>query len=319
MNWKTWVPLVLALALGLVAAKVGRDVLLRNRAAATPDGKTVKVVVAKRDLAPGQVLGELDVGLALVPAEKAPAESFGGVSQVTGRVLVVGMVKEQVLAEKLLAAPGSAGGPAALVPQGMRAVTIEVNEFSGVGGLLVPGCYVDIVSTLSDAKDNHPIAKTIVQNVRVLAVGQKLMSGAKKEGEEGLARSVTMLVAPQQAEAIELACSSGRSRLLMRGLMDSATSSSKGITIAELLGREKSGGASFLASLVGATTRPVATAEQIASMAPVMTIVPAPPPKSATRKRTVEVISGTELSRVELELPKDSHEAVTGTGIESRP
>ncbi len=237
MNWKTWVPLVLALALGLVAAKVGRDVLLRNRAASTPDGKTVKVVVVKRDLTPGQVLGDADVGLAMVAVNKAPADSFGGVSQVTGRVLISGMVKEQVLVEKVLAPAGSAGGPAALVPHGMRAVTMEVNEFSGVGGLLVPGCFVDIVSTLSDAKDNHPIAKTIVQNVRVLAVGQKLMSGgAKREGEEGLAHSVTLLVSPQQAEAIELATSSGRSRLLMRGLMDGATSSSKGVTIAELLG-----------------------------------------------------------------------------------
>ena len=54
MNWKTWVPLVLAIVLGVFAAKVAKDTLMKNRAASGPAGKFVKIVVAKEDIQPGQ-------------------------------------------------------------------------------------------------------------------------------------------------------------------------------------------------------------------------------------------------------------------------
>src|SRR5439155_10895400 len=121
---------------------------------------------------------------------------------------------------------------------------IEINEFSGVAGLLVPGCRVDVVSTLNDQETRHSVARTIVQNVKVLAVGQRLTVsnvGKKDEAamsaEAAVAKSVTLLVKPREAEAIELASSSGRTRLVLRGSFDeSIRSGGDGVSVAELLG-----------------------------------------------------------------------------------
>src|SRR5947207_2156131 len=79
------------------------------------------------------------------------------------------VVKGQMMFEGLLAGQGVDGGLTALVPHGMRAVSVEVSESSGLAGLLVPGCRVDVIATLK--QDNSQIAKTIVENAKVQAIG----------------------------------------------------------------------------------------------------------------------------------------------------
>src|SRR5215217_1929454 len=150
MNWKTWVPLVLAIVLGVVAAKVARDTLSKNKTAATPAGKFTKVVVTKADITPGKELKAEDLTLAQVEADNVPSSSFKETTEVVGRVSETLMVKGQPVVEAMLAPTGSGSGLQALVPPGMRAITVEVNEFTGVAGMLTPGCRVDIVSTIND-------------------------------------------------------------------------------------------------------------------------------------------------------------------------
>src|SRR4051812_42510317 len=111
----------------------------------------------------------------------------------------------------------------------MRAMTLQVDEFSGVAGMLVPGCHVDVIAAIQGA-NGEPVARTIVQNVKVQAVGQKLTvappaaNEQKKENANEPAaeptRSVTLLVTPEQAEGLELACSTGRPRLVLRSGRD---------------------------------------------------------------------------------------------------
>ena len=75
MNWKTWVPLIIAVILGLIAAKVGRDMLV-SRKDSGPEGQLVRIVVAKRDIAPGHTLEANDVVSAAFPPESVPKGSF---------------------------------------------------------------------------------------------------------------------------------------------------------------------------------------------------------------------------------------------------
>src|SRR5207245_7714987 len=173
MNWKTWVPLIIAVILGLIAAKVGRDMLV-SRKDSGPEGQLVRIVVAKRDIAPGHTLEANDVVSAAFPPESVPKGSFRQESELAGRVAVVQVIQGQPILDIFLAMTGSGAGAQSIVPPGMRAVTIEVNETSGVAGLLVPGCRVDVVSTLNDQQTKVSVARTIVQNVKVLAVGQRL-------------------------------------------------------------------------------------------------------------------------------------------------
>jgi Flp pilus assembly protein CpaB len=123
----------------------------------------------------------------------------------------------------------------------MRAVTIAVNEFSGLAGLLVPGVKVDLVATLVDNVTAETFAKTIVQNVEVSAVGQEmeLAQTAKNDPRNNprAHKTVTLLVTPVQAAAIDLAFSKSKPRLVLRSIDDEAPVEDERVTMAELSGR----------------------------------------------------------------------------------
>jgi len=316
MNWKTWVPLIIAVILGLIAAKVGRDMLV-NRHDSGPEGQLVRIVVAKRDIAPGHTLEASDLAEAAFPPESVPKGSFRQGAEPAGRVATMAVIQGQPVLDSFLAMTGSGSGAQAIVPPGMRAVTLEVNEFSGVAGLLVPGCRVDVVSTLNDQQSKVSVARTIVQNVKVLAVGQRLTvnnAGAKNESamsaEAAVARSVTLLVKQSEAEAIELASSSGRTRLVLRGSFDEGTRQGDAVSVADLLGTRPQVVQPMV--IERPTTQPVE---------PVVVAVHQPddeqPPQ--VRKHVVEFIRGTKLTHGEFEISIDADgNEVTGTKREEK-
>jgi pilus assembly protein CpaB len=266
MNWKTWVPLVLAIVMGVVAAKLVRDLILKKQGAAVVAGKFTKVVVTKGDIQPGKELTAADLTLAPMDNDHMPATSFKVVEEVVGRVSEALMVKGQPVVEAMLAPAGAGSGLQALVPAGMRAVSLEVNEFSGVAGLLTPGCRVDVIATIDDGSGaGKQIAKTIVQNVKVTAVGQKTTTAGNEPAPPGeLFKSVTLIASPEDAEAIELAASTGKPRLTLRGGRDSNVFSSDGTSINDLKGNGSAGVNPFVEMLANLkpTTQPAAATTQ---------------------------------------------------------
>ena len=241
MNWKTWTPLALAIVLGLIAAKVARDSIARSRDRDRAQTKSVRVVVAKAPIAAGQELTADLLALGPISLEAPPQGAFTDTDTVAGRVSAAAMFPGQPVMETLLAPEGTAPGLQALVPRGMRAITLEVNETSGVAGLIVPGCRVDVVTTLSGANKDQTVAATIVQDVLVQAVGQRLSpSRGADEKEPQSARSVTLIATPRDAEVIELASSTGRTRLLLRGSNDRSLTASEGVSYVDLRGPEGS-------------------------------------------------------------------------------
>lgn len=305
MNWRSWVPLAMAAVLGLVAAKVGRDYINRARGTGEVTGATISVVIANSDVAPGSALTTGDLSVARLPAETVPRTAFEKPSDLVGRVALLPLVKGQTILESFLAPAGSAAGPQALVPPGMRAVSVEITEASGVAGLLVPGCYVDIVSTLSDEKQRRPMAKMIVENAKVLAVGQRLQASSKKEEEDEPARpkSVTLLVGPRDVEAIELAGSAGRLRLVLRGSLDNSRSPSVGITVADLMGTEQDSQDVFV-------QLPQDVPAAVTHTEPVKT----------SEVRLVEIIRNGKAERVQMPgVPMQQPSALTGDGTQMNP
>jgi pilus assembly protein CpaB len=190
---------------------------------------------------------------------------------------------------------GSGGGTQALIPPGMRAMTIEINEVSGVAGLLTPGCHVDVVTTLQDETLNQSVTRTLVENIKVLAVGQRLTAAAANEKEEtARAKSVTLLVSPRDVEAIELASRTGNTRLVLRGTLDSQSVATAGLTVAELLGGQRKS---------SPVTAPIAMEQK-------------PPDKSVARQAVspqlaathkVDVIRSGAVSHVEIPVESPSH------------
>lgn len=227
-NFKTWFPLVLAVVLGLVAMKVARDVI-SNKEPAANAGPSSEVVVVKRDLAAGAELTSEDLTTAKISGELNPQAVFASTSSVTGRVLITGISKGAPVMDTLLAPSGTGSGLQALIPAGMRAITIEINEFSGVAGNLTSGSKVDVVATIN-GEGGETTSRTVVQNVRVQSIGMRQAQGENN----GAMRSVTLLASPKEAEQIELAAATGKPRLVLRNGNDSDTSSSEGVTLAQL-------------------------------------------------------------------------------------
>jgi Flp pilus assembly protein CpaB len=195
----------------------------------------------------------------------------------------------------------------------MRAITVEVNETSGVAGMLVPGCRVDVMSTLNGANKDDTVACTIVQDVLVQAVGQRLAPGPAASDRDGQAvRSVTLVVKPRDAEAIELASSMGRPRLVLRGPNDRADSRSDGVSFVELRGEDPG----HVRTQVVTVAPPVNPVNPVTPVTPVTAVATTQPTtRPAVRRpsdpfaedvrpsRTVNLIRGSTKTQVVFELP----------------
>jgi pilus assembly protein CpaB len=239
MNAKTWMPLGLAVALGLTAAFVAQR-SMHNKNSQTAQ-KMVQIAVAKAPIAPGAMLGPDDITLTPMPGEAPPPQTFTNPGDLIGRVISAPMVPGQAFVTTLLAPKGTLAGLEALVPQGMRAVTVDVTESGAMSGLLTPGARVDVVVTNINREDqSKSVTRTIVQNLTVAAVGQRL-SPAKSDGEKEMpvARTVTLLVTPHNAQMLDMAQSIGRIRLIMRATGDQAKDVVDNVMFTELLGGDE--------------------------------------------------------------------------------
>jgi pilus assembly protein CpaB len=121
----------------------------------------------------------------------------------------------------------------------MRAVSVKVDNVIGVAGFVAPGAHVDVLATLRrvDHAKAIPFAKVILQNVRVLAVDQKLEEARGSDPE--LVSVVTLEVAPVQAEHLVYAAHEGRLQLAMRSPGDDEKVETRSIGVADVMGSRK--------------------------------------------------------------------------------
>lgn len=311
MNWKTWIPLALAIVLGLVAAKVAKDALNKDKKPVA-HGNLQDIVVTAADLPPGHEIQPADVTIGHVSPDCVPESGgFNNISAVLGRTVKEEMVKGQEIVEPLLADTGAGSGLEALVPQGLRAITIEVNEFSGLANLVAPGCHVDVVATIQPSNGEEMVSRTIVQDVKVTAVGQRVTRNidphddAQAQQQQQAFRSVTLLTTPQEAEAIQLANTVGRPWLLLRGGKDDAKVETSGITLASLRGK---GAAIDHKDPFIAVSNPMPT-----SISPTTR----PGDQVALNTRTVQVIRGGNESTVAIPLPTPGDNVITDTSSDT--
>jgi len=293
MNQRTMIPLVIAGVLGLIAA-ISAKSLMHSRPAPAPTGDLKPVVVAKVTLSPGTLLKADDLTIARATAELASDAVFADRALLVGRVTSERVVKGEPITETVLAPAGVGEGLQALVPDGMRAVTIEVNEFTGLAGFLVPGCRVDIVARMH-GEDGELQSRTVVQNMRVQAVGSRTQGISDPIPGEPV-RSVTLLGTPREVEALDLASSSGGLRLMLRAGTDSKVAAIAGMTLAEL----RNGGTMGQSSIARApTTQPLAMVDS----------------QTGKQQRMVQVIRGGVTT--EVPMPLQAEPRMTQTPLES--
>ncbi|MFZ1919160.1 MAG: Flp pilus assembly protein CpaB [Terriglobales bacterium] len=204
----------LALAVGLL---VSYTVYNQLRAHAANNQQMVQVVVASNDVQIGSKLTEHDVHLAAFPPASVPPGAFNRIAQIQGRGVILPISRgDFVLPDKLADENAGAGLPS-LIPQGMRAVSVRVNDVVSVAGFVQPGTRVDVMATgIHGAGEDQ--TTTVLENVAVIAVGRSLLD--RVTGDTGNAGVITLLVSPGDAQRLTMATQEGRIQLALRNPLD---------------------------------------------------------------------------------------------------
>jgi len=213
--------------------------LMQNQPVRTVAAPTQPVVVAAADLSLGAALKKEDLQVISFPAGQAPAGSFAQPKDILERGLIVSVVKHEPILEAKLAPKEAGAGLPPVIPDGMRAVSVRVNEVIGVAGYVLPGTHVDVIATASPtAQATDTTSKVVLANVLVLTAGTRIEQD-QKDGKPVQVTVVTMAVTPEQAERLALASTEGKIQLALRNPLDQSTPATPGIKPAVLLGIAK--------------------------------------------------------------------------------
>jgi pilus assembly protein CpaB len=233
MNIARIVVLIIALGAGGVAAYLasgnGFD---RKPPVVEPVAQlqTVDVLVAKSDIALGQVVKPEDMQWQSWPAATASNIFIrrnarpDAPTQIAGSIARAPFIAGEPIREaKLVKAEGS-GFMAAILPSGMRAVSTEISPETGAGGFILPNDRVDVILSKHDKNPDRAgsadvaSSEIILTNIRVLAIDQ---APKEKEGQNTVVgRTVTLELKPEQTEVLTRAHQSGTLTLALRSIAD---------------------------------------------------------------------------------------------------
>ena len=226
--------LVFALASGVLAALLAlRYLRQQSRPLAVAEAPRSQIVVATRALPVGAVIAEQDVKTMGWPGA-IPAGYITQPSQVIGRGLLSPIEPNEAIMAGKLAAQGAGGGLNIMIEEGMRAITIGVDQVVGVAGFVLPNTRVDVLLTMQLPGNPEPATRILMQNVRTLAAGQSIQQD--KEGKPLPVPVVTFLVTPEQAETLALASQQGRIQLTLRNTLDTLGVRTNGTRVSALMG-----------------------------------------------------------------------------------
>lgn len=239
MNKHAVIPLAIGLLVGIFALKLGYDYLSKMKSQAGPNlGPMIQVVVAGKNIPLGTKLTDKDVVLMTIPKKMAPEGTYTDLNDVVGQSIRVSLSAKLPILKDMI---GPGEGLEGIIPAGYRAVSVKVDEFTSVAGLLRPGVKVDVLGTFNFRGANggtETISKVVLQNVEVRAVGQEFRSENMENVSAKVtpSRSVTLLVKSEDAESLQLAASSGTIRLALRSATENEIAAdTKGITLSQLL------------------------------------------------------------------------------------
>lgn len=238
-----------------------------------------KILVASHDLVLGTMLKDADLSFADWSGP-APPHSMQKREDIVGRGIIAAIYAGEPVLDTRLAPKGAGAGLATLIPKGMRAAAVKVDEVVGLAGFVVPGMRVDVLISGAPAGDrNTQESKTILQNIEVLSAGQTFQRDS--EGKPVTTQVVNLLVTPEQAETLNVASTQSKIQLVLRNPLDTEQVETQGKVLAQLFG--------VPAAPVKAPAPPPRPRESLPPPPPPPK--PAPPPKVEVK---VEVINGTK-------------------------
>lgn len=219
---RTWALLLVALAIGGLAAMSARSYLNRQMQAIenSAKGKTVTVIVAKNDIPKGELLSAENMALRPIPVEFAHSIALSpeDFERVDGQRLAYPVKSGEMILWGLME---TARVPtfSANVAAGRRAMTVPVDEINSISGMLEPGDTVDLLATID--RNGQKATFPVMQDVTVMATGQRSQDDPKTGGERQYT-TVTIDTTPEQARLLIAARDAGRLTALLRNPQDKA-------------------------------------------------------------------------------------------------
>jgi len=197
---------------------------------------TQPLVVASVPLPLGARLDASNLKVIQWPANQQVAGMFSRVEECVNRAVITPLAANEPVLESKLAPKESGAGLAATIPEGMRAVSVAVNEVVGVAGFVTPGTMVDVLVTGralgGGTAGQGDITRTILENIRVLAAGQKIEQD--REGKPQTVAVITLLVTPDEATELTMGATDGKIQLALRNTVDTKKNEPKAIVQAAL-------------------------------------------------------------------------------------
>lgn len=240
MRKSTVVMIAFAVVFGLLAVFVAQSWLnnaaanrLKNLEARKTEAPASTIVVAGERLQYGTELAQNHLREIAWPSDALPNGAFAKVADVLGagkRVVLSPVEPNEPLLALKITGPGQRATLSALVGEGMKAVTVRVNDVEGVGGFVLPGDRVDVVLTRQIDKGNAT-TEVVLQNARVLAVDQ---SADERSSKPSVAKAVTLEVDTVAAQKVWLAAAVGNLSLLLRKAGENSAERTRRVTLDDL-------------------------------------------------------------------------------------
>jgi pilus assembly protein CpaB len=237
VSLRTLLIVLLALMCGGSAA-LGINLFLRS-GPVIAEPETIAVVVAAVEIPRGASLTAELLTIRAWPKALAPTGALTQVADALDRVAIGPLAQGEPILDAKLTTRGAGRGLSALIPHGMRAFTIQTpGVAAGVAGFILPGNRVDVLLTVSTPNLNDPTGggstTTLLQNVEILAVDQRMAAPADNKVDLKELRSVTLLVTPDQATKLDLGQNKGTLHLTLRNPEDSLPAHTRPATLAGL-------------------------------------------------------------------------------------
>jgi len=301
---------VVAAAGGLVTYRS----LMSHSQPAKAAAPSVQIVLAAKDIELGAVLKDGDIQMADW-AGAVPLGATNKVQDLIGRGVTTAIYAKEPIIESRLAPKGAGGGLPSMIPHGMRAFAVSVNEIVGVAGFVTAGSHVDLLIQ-GGAPGVNPalgtLSKTLMQNLEVLSAGQDFKKDP--EGKPVGVAVVTVLVTPEQAEVLSLASSQTSIRMTLRNPLDHDIAKTPGTALKFVwqgAGNLKMPGVNVDEPVAGAAPKPRPQPKE-----PKVLAQNTPPPQKKEAPFVMEILNGTSRQETKFEKPEPVTPARPGSKAE---
>jgi pilus assembly protein CpaB len=217
---------------------------------------TKPVVVALNTIKRGESVQELSVKVVDWPADSVPEGSFGTVPEVIGKLARTEIYQNDPLTAQKFLETKAPSILSTLIPEGRRAMSIKVNEVTGISGFVAPGSHVDVLLSVAGDQEEPARTRIVLEDMEVLAIAQSI---EQLDSKPIVVNTVTLNVGPRDAETLTLASNEGSLHLALRNDGDETKIFSGGTTIDQIIGDAMAGGDGPSVELIRGLDRVVMT------------------------------------------------------------